>query len=331
MPALLTMACALLAVFTAPANAITPPALTLPAMAAMQAHTSPLPAPMGPRFTAAAPNVLDALNGWEALAHDRQGGAQPTAGEKKKPADGAEPGPGDGEKEDGEFGFGDGLEDEFAEKEKEEIWDPLEWWNRPVTGFNDWVYVWVLEPVASGYTYVVPEFGRRGISNFVHNLRFPIRFVNNILQFELLDACVELGRFVINTTVGILGLWDPARDWFGLEAREEDFGQTLGRWGVGAGPHLVLPFLGPSNLRDSAGMLVDYHLDPVNRSKYIPMYDHEYWSRDFPTEAAVWTFMAINETSLHLGEYESLKKDAFDLYPFLRDAYEQSRNKKIKE
>jgi len=212
----------------------------------------------------------------------------------------------------------DDFEDEFAENEIE-VSDPLSGYNRFMTGFNDKLYFWLLEPVASGYAWAIPEGARRSVDNFFDNLWFPIRFVNNLLQFEILDAGEETLRFVVNSTIGILGLFDPAKSWFGLEAHDEDFGQTLGAWGVGAGPHLVLPILGPSNLRDAVALVPDWQLDPLT---YIPNWKVEYGVR---------AFEAVNNVSLHLGEYESLKKDAIDFYPFLRDAYEQNREKKIKE
>ncbi|MDH5753025.1 MAG: VacJ family lipoprotein [Deltaproteobacteria bacterium] len=217
-------------------------------------------------------------------------------------------------------GFGDDLENEFqaAEKARQDIWDPLEGYNRVITVFNDRMYFWVLDPLARGYNFVVPELARKGVNNFFHNLLFPLRFVNNTLQGKLLNACEELARFCINTTIGILGLWDPAREWFGLEPHNEDLGQTLGYWGVGAGPHIVLPFFGPSNLRDAFSSWGDYrYLDPRS------------YLNDTPTEYGLIAFEEFNYVSLHLGEYDNLKKDALDLYTFLRDVYEQNRKMEI--
>ena len=211
------------------------------------------------------------------------------------------------------------LEGEFGESLDAELYDPFSGYNRAMTSFNDGVYVYLFDPAARGYRYVVPEIGRRGVSNFFQNLLFPLRFVNNLLQAEFLDAGEEFLRFCINTTIGILGIWDPAEDWFGLEAHDEDFGQTLAVWGVGTGPHIVLPFLGPSNLRDLSGEVPDYYLDPL---RFVDPKKYEYGLR---------VYDIVNDTSLHIGEYENLKKDAFDLYPFLRDVYEQNRQKKVLE
>ncbi len=218
----------------------------------------------------------------------------------------------------------DEFEAEFEEA-KQEVSDPFEGYNRAMTTFNDALITWVLEPVGKGYAYVVPEAPRRGVRHFFHNLLYPIRFVNNVLQFKIKNAGEETVRFVTNTTIGILGFWDPAKEWFGLEPHEEDFGQTLGFYGVGSGPHIVLPFFGPSNLRDTFSMYPDNFLDPVGQQKPIGQTDN------YVTEYGIRGFKAVNEVSLRQGEWESLKKDAIDFYPFLRDSYEQMRNKQIKE
>jgi phospholipid-binding lipoprotein MlaA len=166
---------------------------------------------------------------------------------------------------------------------------------------------------------VVPESARLAVGRFFRNLLMPVRFANNLLQLKLQRAGTELARFALNSTIGVLGFGDPAAKDFALQAYPEDFGQTLGHYGVGSGFHIVLPLLGPSNLRDTVGLLPDYYLDPVN---YI---------EGFETRLAVHVYDQVNNTSLHLGEYESLKKDAVDLYTFLRDGYEQHRDQEIKE
>lgn len=242
-----------------------------------------------------------------------QKAASPAGNTSKSPAD-------SGDDDFGEF------EEEFKKSDKE-VFDPLSGYNRAVTVFNDKLFLWILDPVAHGYRYVMPEPARRGVNNFFMNLLYPIRLVNNLLQFKIKNAGEETLRFVTNSTVGILGFWDPAKEWFGLEAHHEDFGQTLGYYGVGGGFHIVLPVLGPSNLRDTLSMYPDqyakydgkYYLDPLS---YLE-----------PTEVewGVRAFDIVNYTSLHIGEYQSLKKDSFDWYLFLRDAYEQKREKEIKE
>ncbi len=210
----------------------------------------------------------------------------------------------------GESGFGE-LDDD--------VYDPFEGYNRGMTAFNDGLYLYLLDPVATGYAYVVPEGGRKGVSNFFNNLLYPVRLVNNVLQAKFACAGKETLRFAINCTVGILGLFDPAKDWFGIEACEEDFGQTLGFWGVGPGPHFVLPFLGPSNLRDMFSLYPDSFYDPIAQLKPLEK------------RILVTGYKYVNKTSLHLGEYQAFKKDAYDYYLFFRDAYEQHRQKLIEE
>ena len=232
--------------------------------------------------------------------------------------------------------FDDGFEDEF-ENAGEEIFDPLSGYNSVMTEFNDGFYVYVLDPVSRGYRWIMPDPARRGVKNFFHNLLFPIRFVNNALQLKPINAGEEMFRFIINSTVGIFGIWDPAKEWFGLEAHEEDFGQTLGYYGVGGGFHIVLPFLGPSNLRDMFSLYPDMQMDPVyyaeNRPYNFPKKEGEYLglSRQTLQQTNLLMLKTVNRESLRVGQYENLKKDAIELYPFLRDVYEQNRAKLIEE
>ncbi|MFO7860020.1 MAG: VacJ family lipoprotein [Desulfosalsimonas sp.] len=222
-------------------------------------------------------------------------------------------------------GSADGFDefDEFDEFDGETgskpVADPLSGYNRWMTGVNDKLYFWALKPAATGYAKVTPAVARRSVGRFFKNLGYPLRFVNNLLQLKIRRAGVETARFVVNTTVGVAGFADPARWWMDMEAYPEDFGQTLGFYGVKSGFHLVLPVMGPSNLRDAVSKIPDRFLNPV---AYVD-----------PSEAsiAISAYDRINYTSLHLGEYESLKKDAVDWYIFLRNAYEQNRKKKIQE
>ena len=235
-----------------------------------------------------------------------------------------------------EEGFDDEFEDEFGAADKE-VFDPLSGYNRVMTDFNDSLYVWVLDPVARGYRWVLPYAARRGVKNFFHNLLFPLRFVNNALQLKIKNTGEEFLRFSINSTIGILGFWDPAKEWFDLEAHEEDFGQTLGYYGVGGGFHVVLPFLGPSNVRDMFSLYPDMQMDPVNyvenRPYNFPKQEGEYQgvSKQTLQEVDLTLLKIINRESLRIGQYANLKKDAIELYPFLRDVYEQNRAKLIKE
>jgi phospholipid-binding lipoprotein MlaA len=233
-----------------------------------------------------------------------------------------------------EEGF-DEFENEFGGDETAEVFDPFSGYNRAMTGINDKLYFYILKPVAKGYRWIMPEFARRGINNFFKNLYYPMRFVNNVLQLKLKNAGEETLRFVANSTIGVLGLWDPAKVWFGLEAHPEDFGQTLGYWGVGPGPHIVLPVLGPSNLRDTFALAPGWvYLDPVNNLSLVDDWVDLDSIEDVDRaeiKAGILVFEEVNYTSLHIGEYENLKKDAVDLYPFLRDLYEQKRQKEIEE
>lgn len=211
------------------------------------------------------------------------------------------------------------LEAEFEETSTESPFDPLSGYNRVMTQVNDRLYFWLLKPVARGYRAVFPEDIRIAVGNFFNNLLTPVNVVNNLLQLKPKRAGIELSRFVINTTAGVLGFGDPAADSLDLQAYPEDFGQTLGHYGVGSGFHIVLPLLGPSNLRDTVGLIPDYYLDPIS---YVEGTEEM---------VAVRTYKLVNHTSLHIGEYEDLKADAVDLYTFLRDIYEQRRVRQIKE
>lgn len=137
------------------------------------------------------------------------------------------------------------------------VYDPLEPFNRTMYNFNAGFDHYVFLPVVSGYEFVMPDIAETGVSNFFNNLAEVKYLINNALQGKARSSGVTLSRFAINSTVGVLGLWDPATQ-MGLFKREEDFGQTLGKWGVGNGPYLVLPFFGPSTLRDTSGLAFDY-------------------------------------------------------------------------
>lgn len=224
-----------------------------------------------------------------------------------------------------------GADDELAsfadEMKVQEIYDPLSGYNRMMTSFNDGAYEYVLKPVATGYKSVLHFEIRNSIENFFENLYFPVRFANTLLQGKFSYATEETGRFVINSTVGVLGLFDPAKSYFELEAHEEDFGQTLGFYGVGGGPHIVLPLLGPSNLRDTLSLYPDSVLSVIDWE------ERNYWTlTDTPSEyIGVKSFEKINAISIHMDKYDKMKEDAVDLYPFLRDMYEQRRKKQIAE
>lgn len=145
--------------------------------------------------------------------------------------------------------------------------DPYEGFNRQMFAFNDGLDKAVLEPVAKGYRAVTNEPVRTGVSNFVSNVGEPVTFANEVLQGKLPQAAGTVGRFVINTTIGLAGIFNPAGA-FGIERTNEDFGQTLGVWGIASGPYLVLPFLGSTSPRDLVGKPVDTALDPLNYAQF---------------------------------------------------------------
>ena len=206
-------------------------------------------------------------------------------------------------------------EDEAAGK----VSDPLYWWNKGMFHVNDKLYFWVLKPVASGYKTVTPEPVRNGIRNFFGNLFTPVRFVNCILQGKTERAGVELGRFMVNTVVGVGGFGNPAdREPSLKRVPEEDFGQTLAVYGVGNGFYIVWPVLGPSSLRDTAGKAGDSYLSPLS---YV----------DSGVSVGLKAVDTVNGVSFRIGDYEALKNAAVDPYEAFRDAYIQNRAKKVRE
>lgn len=142
--------------------------------------------------------------------------------------------------------------------------DPWETWNRKVFRFNDALDRWALKPVATGYQKVTPQPVRKGVRNVFNNLGEPKNLVNNLLQGKLHDAGVDTSRFLFNSIFGVFGMFDVATK-MGLERNKEDFGQTLGKWGVGSGPYVMLPLLGPSTLRDAPALVPDYYSGPYPR------------------------------------------------------------------
>jgi len=214
------------------------------------------------------------------------------------------------------------FEEEVSVEEtggEEPACDPLSGCNRVIFHVNDFLYLKVMEPVAQAYAWVVPEGARVGVKRFFKNLGWPQRVVNNCLQGKFSAAGTETKRFVINSTMGILGFWDPALTRYGLEPVQEDFGQTLAVYGLGDGPAIMLPLLGPSNLRDALCKIPDWFLDPLS---YLDPWELRLGVRAYDVE---------NNTSLRIGQYEDLKEAALDPYTFFRDAYKQSRDQRIGE
>ncbi len=209
-------------------------------------------------------------------------------------------------------------DEEFSDDPQLIVNDPLESINRGIFWFNDKLYFYALKPVARAYR-VVPEPARKSVSNFFSNLTTPIRMTNALLQGKFHDAASELTRFIFNTTIGLGGLFDPADKLAGVRKKEEDFGQTLGHYGVGTGVYIVLPFFGPSTARDSVGLIVDSLADPVNNL----LENDEY--------IAATAANFVNTISLDKNTYETIKRDAFDPYLFIRDAYLHNRQRKVEQ
>jgi phospholipid-binding lipoprotein MlaA len=218
-----------------------------------------------------------------------------------------------------EFAFD--LEEDFTDGDivAPDIYDPIEPFNRGMFWVNDKLYFYLFKPVARGFR-VVPEPARQSVSNFFSNIGTPVRFVNSVLQLKFKDAGSELGRLVINSTLGIGGLFDPAKKWFGLRKKDEDLGQTLGNYGVGNGIYIVWPILGPSSARDTVGMAGDFFLDPLF---YIQMK---------PLERAGLK-ATDKETALSLDKdtYEAIKRQSLDPYLYVRTSYAQHRAGKIEK
>ena len=217
----------------------------------------------------------------------------------------------------GDFGDGEGADEVI-------ISDPLEPVNRGVFWFNDKLYFYLLKPIAKGLR-VVPEPARRSFSNLFSNLMTPIRFGSALLQFKFAGAGTELGRFVVNTTVGVAGLFDPAEKW-GMRKTDEDFGQVLGFYGLGPGFYIVLPVIGPSSLRDTAGTVGDTFMNPL--FYYYIETDNEITSTE---RLAVLGLDRTNRLSLDKDTYEGIKRESIDPYLFVRNAYSQNRERRIKK
>lgn len=190
--------------------------------------------------------------------------------------------------------------------------DPLEPFNRSMYAFNEKADEIVLQPVARGYQAITPGFIRAGVSNFFSNLGEPLNAVNNLLQGKAGAAVSDVGRFAMNSVLGIFGLWDVATP-AGLDRSNEDFGQTLGRWGARPGPYLVLPLLGPSSVRDAVGRIGD---SPFGLTRYVDPAD---------LRTGLYVLDIVNTRANLLGASNVLEAAALDRYGFVRDAYLQRR------
>jgi phospholipid-binding lipoprotein MlaA len=198
--------------------------------------------------------------------------------------------------------------------------DPLESFNEKMFWFNREVLDrYLLKPIATAWDFVLPDPVQRGIHNVFDNLAVVRRVVNNTLQLKLTGAATEVARFTINSTIGLVGFFDVARDAFGIQQRDEDAGQTFGLWGMGPGPYLVLPFLPPLTIRDGIGYAIDSAMTPY--IYFIP------WYANLGGTAT----NAINERSLNLDRFERVAESTVDLYGAVRNAYLQRRAAAIRQ
>lgn len=200
--------------------------------------------------------------------------------------------------------------------------DPLEGYNRGMFAVNEAVDTVLLRPLAVGYRYVTPSGIRWRIGNMSDNLYEPISMINSFLQGEFTQGMTNFWRFVINTTVGLGGMHDVAAT-AGLQPRHEDFGQTLAVWGVGSGPYIVLPILGPSNLRDTTGKVADWFMDPVNYAL----------RNDGDTDWALYSVragQALVERERYLDPIDDIYSSSLDPYASFKSIYEQRRAAEIR-
>lgn len=197
-----------------------------------------------------------------------------------------------------------------------EVYDPMEGYNRAMFAFNDAVDTVILEPIAMGYRFIAPQPVRTGVRNFLRNLKSPMQVVNQTLQGDLSGAGSDVARFALNSTAGILGLIDIGA-MVGLPYEQEDFGQTLGVWGIGHGPYVVLPILGPSSFRDATGLMVDSYADPLRLYLYNTHQEEWHYAR------LGLTTVSTREELLDL--LDDLQKNSFDYYAALRSTYIQRR------
>ncbi|MBA5867930.1 MAG: VacJ family lipoprotein [Nitrospira sp. CR1.3] len=230
--------------------------------------------------------------------------------------------------------------DPFAKSDETtgEEYDPWESLNTKVFEFNRQMDRYVLKPVAKGYDFIVPDLVQVGISNIFYNFRFAPRFLNNVFQGKVKGAGIEVGRFLLNTTVGIGGFFDLAQE-VNLVTPEEDLGQTLGFYGVKPGPYLMIPFLAPYTVRDFFGYIGDVFLNPINwlvapiiEVDGIPsVIAHKNRTTSSILQISVRVGEIVNDRSRNLEKFQGVEEATLDLYTAVRNAYLQQRARAIRE
>jgi phospholipid-binding lipoprotein MlaA len=222
------------------------------------------------------------------------------------------------EEPDSLFEDGDEEDDLLDESSRR---DPFEGLNREFFSFNRSMDRWLFNPITRGYQRAIPTPGRRALYRFFQNLDSPMILANHMLQFRVVDAAGTTTRFVINSSLGVAGLFDPAADWFEVYRREGDFGQTLARYGTPSGPYLMLPVFGPSTVRDVFGDVVDILADPVS---YL-LGPFAWWT------IALGGGEGLTMREAHIDELNALEQGSIDFYSALRSAYLQSRDAMVRE
>jgi phospholipid-binding lipoprotein MlaA len=214
----------------------------------------------------------------------------------------------------------DDYEDEYEDDAKTvTVRDPLETFNRDMFVLNDFLVLYVIEPAAKGVKAAVPWEFRTIFRNVLRNIRFPVRFVNCLLQGQWEKGGDEFAAFFINTTAGFLGMADVAATYPGRNPSPEDMGQTFAVWGWDDSVFLTLPFFGPSTIRDALGKLPDAVLDPL------------FWYADLTLSLGIRGSEAVNDTTFRIGDYEAIKKASLDPYVAIRNGFIQNRQKLIGE
>ncbi|MFZ3013141.1 MAG: VacJ family lipoprotein [Nitrospira sp.] len=232
--------------------------------------------------------------------------------------------------------------DPFSKSGEEGIeeYDPWEPLNTKLFEFNRQLDRWVLKPVAKGYNFIVPNVVQVGVNNIFYNSRATPRFLNNMFQGKFTGAGIEVGRFLINTTVGIGGFFDVAQHYFKLTTPEEDTGQTLGFYGVPPGPYLMIPILGPYTVRDLAGYAGDIALNPIywlilptmhNIDSIPTVVSIDERAATYAISIGARAIEVVNERSLNLEKFQGVEESTLDLYAAVRNAYLQKRAKAIRE
>ena len=214
--------------------------------------------------------------------------------------------------------------DDYGAPALRPISDPFEVWNRFWFSFNDVFYTYLLKPVYSAYVFVTPEELRSGLKNVLTNALFPVRFINSLLQGKFQAAGVEMGRFIVNSTLGFGGLFDVTKGRktvVDVDPGGEDFGQTLGVWGAGPGLYLVWPVIGPSNVRDTVGRAADWLVDPL---LFIPS-----TTTVNMVTVGVWGGLRFNAAGEMISTYDDMKKMAIDPYIAMREMYMRYREGRI--